>query len=91
MRLSSAEYQRRHRAKNRRLVQPDLSTTPATLTLEQYEAVAPDVVRALVDEFGRAGALRVLNGKPDSTPPVAPADPATIAPPGDGAGSGECP
>lgn len=60
----------------------DHSTVPAHLTLEQYEAADPRVVAELVAEFGKAGALRLLNGKPPPAPVAVPFDPALLAPAG---------
>lgn len=58
-----------------------LSRQPANLPLSAYLAVDPKTTAELVAEFGEASALRILNGKPYLVA-VAPADPATIPPPG---------
>lgn len=58
-----------------------LSRQPATLPLQAYRDVDPHTTDQLVKEFGAASALRILNGKP-CVIAVAPADPATVAPPG---------
>lgn len=74
-------------AARRRRAQTDhvgaLNRQPASLTLEQYRRVDPVAVGLLVREFGTDGALRLLNGpRQRACVKPAPADPATIAPPG---------
>lgn len=58
-----------------------LNRLPADLPLSAYREVDRRTTDLLVAEFGEAGALRILNGKPYAVAP-APADPATIPPPG---------
>ena len=82
---ADAEYQRGRRRRNYALTDPVVrdEQEPTNLTAEQWAETAPGTWALLVREFGRDAAVRILNGAPARVPPTpAPADPATVAPPG---------
>lgn len=80
--MNATERQRRVRRRRRVAEYLDWASLPASLPLSAYERADSSIVALLVNEFGEDGALRLLNGPQNNTVDPAPADPATIAPPG---------